>query len=192
MDVRGAETLGDNRYVVPPVAAGQTGMAWLRSHVVRFAEGALHDRRRVLTESVIAEIATAPLDIDPTTTLLTALGLSGSYWADVAVVATAYQPHFPQSYEADSAADRLVEACGGRTEAAAARVCVLVQAHGATPALIERLRSGSDQPPVPVTRRIGPDGVEVEVDLQDAPFGRGIHHCPGESLARRLAQEALK
>ena len=68
---------------------------------------------------------------------------------------------------------------------------MLVQAHAATAALVDLLRAGSDDAPVPETRRVGPDGVEVAVDLADAHFGRGSHRCPGETLALRLAREAL-
>ena len=89
------------------------------------------------------------------------------------------------------AADRLVEACGGRNENAAAVVCVLVQAHTATLALIDERRTGSSTPPVPFTRRVRPNGEEVLVDLSDAHFGRGPHQCPGEHLARHLADQAL-
>jgi hypothetical protein len=89
--------------------------------------------------------------------------------------------------EADAAADRLVAACGGHTEESAARVCVLVQAHAATLALIARLQAGDGAPAVPATRRIAPDGHEILVDLATAPFGAGRHACPGQALALHLA-----
>ena len=66
------------------------------------------------------------------------------------------------------------------------------QTHAATAALVEQLRSGAAGPPVPTTRRIGPDGVEVEVDLSDAHFGAGPHRCPGRDLALRLAKAAVR
>jgi hypothetical protein len=73
----------------------------------------------------------------------------------------------------------LVAAAGpGDPEAVAADISILVQAARATAALIE----GRD-PPVPSTRRIGPDG-EVELDLTGLPFGAGRHACPGERHAR--------
>ena len=122
---------------------------------------------------------------------MAALGLPAELEADVALVAAAYQPHLPQVEEADLAADRLVEACGGRTEQSAAIVCVLVQAHAATLAMITERRAGSSAAPVPFTRRVRPTGEEVLVDLGDAHFGRGRHQCPGEQLARHLAEQAL-
>jgi hypothetical protein len=70
-------------------------------------------------------------------------------------------------------------------------VCVLVQAHAATLALIDVLRTGSGAAPVPATRRIAPDGREVLVELADAPFGLGVHACPGRELALHLAKQAL-
>jgi hypothetical protein len=144
-----------------------------------------------MTAEVVACVQDAPFNGTPTRSLLVALGLSPGLEAEVAQVATAYQPHAPQSRAADAAADRLLEVCGGRTEQSAARVCVLVQAHTATLSLIDSVRSGSDAPPVPSTRRVDRSGVEVEVGLDDAPFGRGAHRCPGERLALRLAREAL-
>jgi hypothetical protein len=127
----------------------------------------------------------------PTRSLLTALGLPVDLEDDVATVAAAYQPHFPSGDEADMAADCLVAACGGRTEESAAIVCVLVQAHAATLALVNGRLAGSSDPPVPFTRRVSPTGEEVLVDLSDAHFGRGPHRCPGEQLARHLADQAL-
>jgi hypothetical protein len=81
----------------------------------------------------------------------------------------------------------VVVACGGRNEESAARVCVLVQAHAATQALIARIQAGDGAPAVPATRRIAPDGQEVLVDLVAAPFGAGRHACPGQALALYLA-----
>ena len=79
----------------------------------------------------------------------------------------------------------LVAAAGpGDPEAVAADISILVQAARATAALIE----GRD-PPVPSTRRLGPDG-EVELDLTGLPFGAGRHACPGERHARALARQA--
>jgi hypothetical protein len=181
----------DPDYVVPDVAGGDSGLAWLRQHVVRFSEGVQHARRRRLAEDVLENLGEAAFVADPTTSLLRAMALPDSLAAAVALVSAAYQPHFPQSPAADAAADRLVAACGGRNEESAARVCVLVQAHAATEALIGRRREGSDDPPVPFTRRVRPDGKVVEVDLSDAHFGRGHHGCPAAALAVRLADEAL-
>jgi hypothetical protein len=192
VDLLGSGVLDDPAYRVPQAAGGTAGLAWLRAHVARFSSGEDHRRRRALAAQIIADARGATGGGGPTRSLLRAMGLPQERVDDVALVAAAYQPHTPQSDAADAAADRLVIACGGRTEAAAARVGVLVQAHAATLALVERHRSGSDAPPVPTTRRIAPDGREVAVDLRDAHFGRGPHRCPGEELALRLAEEALR
>jgi hypothetical protein len=68
----------------------------------------------------------------------------------------------PRNSEADAAADRLVEACGGRDEESAARVCVLVQGHAAIEALIATRHEGSDGPPVP---RSSDDDSAVRVEF---------------------------
>jgi cytochrome P450 len=44
-----------------------------------------------------------------------------------------------------------------------------------------------DTPPVPVTRRLDPDGRVVVIDLTGHPFGAGTRKCPGEVHARALA-----
>jgi hypothetical protein len=185
--------LEDGRHRVPPIAGGPTGLAWLRSQVARFCDGAAHARRRALIETLLAGLVVEPVPSgDPTAALLRALGLPAECAPDVAIVAAAYQPHLPQSADADAAVERLVAACGPRDETTAARICVLVQAHGATRALIANLRSGSGAAPVPTTRRVDPDGTVVEVDLTDAPFGRGPHACPGRAIAETLAGAAVR
>ncbi|QHB99784.1 hypothetical protein EK0264_05490 [Epidermidibacterium keratini] len=185
MTTQTSSALSDPAYAVPTGPAGESGLAWLRHHVPRFTNGARHARLRTAVEAVIAAVDDAPYTADPTTTLLTALGLPRHHKSDVERVAGAYQPHVEQSAAADAAADRLLAACGGRTDDAAAKVCVLVQAHAGITALL----ATTDGPPIPRTRRVGPDG-DVEVDLADAPFGAGAHRCPGERLGRRLAEEA--
>jgi hypothetical protein len=185
-----SDVLEDPAYSVPIAPAAPSGVAWLRGAVPRFSEGEAHRRRRALVVSVVDRLGLVPYAGSPTQSLLAALGLRDELESDVAAVASAYQPHAPQSDEADLAADRLVEACGGRTDDAAAIVCVLVQAHTATQALIDQRRAGSPAPPVAATRRVGPRGEEVLVDLGDAHFGRGPHRCPG-ALACHLAAEAL-
>ncbi len=184
-----SDVLDDPRYRVPSVPPAASGVAWLRAHVARFCEGEAHRRRRQLAVSVIDGLTELPAAGSPTARILARLGLPRELEPDVALVAAAYQPHAPQSAAADAAADRLVAGCGGRTEAAAATAGVLVQAHAATLALAEALRTGSDARPVPDTRRIAPDGVEVLVDLAGAPFGRGAHRCPGQDLALELAHD---
>jgi hypothetical protein len=185
-----SQVLEDPAYTVPVAPAGPSGVAWLRGAVARFSEGDDHRHRRALVVSVIDRIGPVTDQGTPTRSLLAALGLPPDLESHIAVVAAAYQPHFPQTEEADLTADRLVAACGGRTEEAAAIVCVLVQAHAATLALTDVRRTGSTGPPVPFTRRLAPSGDEVLVDLRDAHFGRGPHQCPGEQLALRLADLA--
>jgi hypothetical protein len=187
MEMAGSDVLLNPAFTVPAVPAAPAGVGWIRSMVPRFCEGQAHARRRALAERVIARIGRPQRLSSPTATLLSAMGLSAGLEPDVAVVAQAYQPHAPVRPEADAAADRLVAACGGRTEKSAARVCVLVQAHAATLALISRLEAGDGAPAVPATRRVAPDGHEVLVDLAAAPFGAGPHACPGQGLALYLA-----
>jgi hypothetical protein len=191
VDCVSSDALEDPAYSVPEAPAAAGGVAWLRGSVPRFSEGAAHHRRRKLVVRVIERLGFVAAAGTPTQALLTALGLAPDLEADVALVAASYQPHFPQSEDADAASDRLVAACGGRTEEVAARICVLVQAHAATLALVEAQRTGSSSPPVLFTRRVGPSGDEVLVDLTDAHFGRGPHQCPGERLAHHLADQAL-
>ena len=186
-----SDVLEDPVYSVPVAPPAPSGVGWLRAAVVRFSEGDAHRRRRTLVEGVIDRLGPVTDEGTPTRSLLVALGLPPDLEPDVAVVAASYQPHLPQTDEADPAADRLVAACGGRTEEVAAIVCVLVQAHAATLALIDERRAGSSAPPVPFTRRVAPSGEEVLVDLTDAHFGRGPHRCPGEQLAVHLADLAL-
>ena len=170
MECVASDVLEDPAYSVPVVPPATSGVGWLRGAVVRFSEGEAHLRRRALVVSVIEQLGLVTYEGTPTRSLLVALGLPADLEADVALVAAAYQPHFAQTDEADVAADRLVAACGGRNENAAAVVCVLVQAHAATLALIDERRAGSSTPPVPFTRRVRPDGEEVLVDLQRRSF----------------------
>ncbi|WP_432848013.1 oxidoreductase [Amycolatopsis sp. CA-161197] len=174
---------------VPPV---EVNMAWLRAMVARFSSGEDHTRRRKL---VIEELANAEPETlrqaaaakphqGPVATLAEVLGFDVDP-ADVDKVAKAYQPHFPQTAEADKAVARLVEALGRPDERTAAKVGLLVQA-AATESLIENPQG----PPVPTTRR-WVDGAEVIVDLKDFPFGIGPHACPGEAHAKALAEGAL-
>ena len=178
----------DPGYRVPAAPPATSGLGWVRAAVPRFSDGEVHARRRVLVDRLLAGIGATPdPGAEPTTVLLQALGLPRDCLPDVELVAAAYQPHAPQSAAADAAADRLVARCGGRTEESAARVCVLVQAHGALRALRAQLRAGTGGPPVPTTRRVDPAGTTVEVDLTGAPFGAGPHACPGRAIAETWA-----
>ncbi|QRP46871.1 hypothetical protein [Amycolatopsis sp. FDAARGOS 1241] len=180
---------------VPPVPANLT---WLRAVVARFSTGEDHERRRALVveqlrrvdPAELREAARARPQDAPVAVLADALGL-GVDPADVAAVAGAYQPHFPQSAAADAACARLVAALGGvPDERTAAVIGLLVQACDATVSLIRNAAAGSAEPPVPSTRRLV-DGAEVSVDLRGAPFGAGPHACPGEAYARALAEGFL-
>lgn len=185
--------LEDPRYLVPSCPVGTTGMAWLRGTVPRFCDGPEHGRRRAAFEATLGELRVEPRDgEDPTTALLRALGLDDALAADVDTAAGSYQPHLPVTPEADEAVERLVVACGAHDERSAMRICVLVQAHTATRALIDLRRRGDHGAPTPSTRRVDPDGNEVAVDLADAHFGRGVHACPGRELALRLVEAALR
>ncbi|MGW4483127.1 hypothetical protein ACWEOE_04750 [Amycolatopsis sp. NPDC004368] len=142
-----------------------------------------------LPPQALSQAAAAQPHRTPAAILAQALGYDIDP-VDVAEVAKAYQPHFPQTAEADEACARLVRALGGPDERTAAKVSILVQAEDATKALIEHTRAGNPNPPVPATRR-WVDGREVIVDLTDYPFGAGPRACPGEAHARALAEGAV-
>ncbi|MEV4598556.1 oxidoreductase [Amycolatopsis sp. NPDC049253] len=174
---------------VPPV---EVNVAWLRAMVARFSSGEDHARRRKLVVEELAkadpeslrEVAAEKPRQGPVATLAQVLGFEVDP-GDVGKVARAYQPHFPQSAEADEACRRLVEAVGQPDERTAAKVGLLVQA-----AATESLINGTQYPPVPSTRR-WVDGAEVTVELKGFPFGAGPHACPGEAHAKALAEGAL-
>ncbi|MEU4666640.1 oxidoreductase [Amycolatopsis sp. NPDC023774] len=174
---------------VPPV---EVNVAWLRAMVARFSSGEDHARRRKLVVEELAgtdpealrKLAAAKPHQGPVVTLAEVLGFEVDP-GDVDKVARAYQPHFPESAEADEACKRLVEALGQPDERTAAKVGLLVQA-----AATENLINSTQDPPVPSTRR-WVDGAEVTVDLKDFPFGAGPHACPGEAHAKALAEGAL-
>jgi len=157
----------DPAYVVPPAVPAETGVAWLRSQVARFSEGADHDRRRALAVAELEKIdpedlRTAAGD-NPTAILAAALGVPADALpgvvSDVAAVARVYLLG-EVDREADAAVERLVAAVGaaaprGRSttveedgqatgsggdhdEATAARIGLLVQAHTATATLVAR------------------------------------------------------
>jgi hypothetical protein len=175
-------------YDVPAVPDARAGVAWLRASVPRFSRGVTHERRRALAIEELAHIDPDTLRKDaggPVEVLAEALGLPAGLDHDVELVAACYQPHVTITDEADQAVDRLVSACGGvPDEATANRIGLLVQACVATKALARN----PDNPPVPVTRRVAPDGALVEVNLTEAPFGAGPHACPGRAHALAIVE----
>ncbi|MGM1061640.1 isocitrate lyase/PEP mutase family protein [Saccharothrix sp. Mg75] len=175
-------------HVVVPVPPAEDGVAWLRASVARFNGGEAHRRRRALVLRELAAVDPARLRRagEPVAVPARALGLPPSVAGDVALVARCYQPHLPTTPGADAAVARLVAACGGSwDEATANRVGLLVQACDATRAMV-----AGAEPPVPVTRRVAPDGSVVEVDLAGAWFGAGRHACPAREHALALVDGA--
>ena len=178
------DILNDPTFTVPRVPPGRAGIAWLRSHVVRFSEGSDHERRRRVTTRLLEAVPPERLRRPghPVATLAAALGLPRQVARDVEIVAASYQPHECVTAEADAAVARLVATAGGRwDEETAAVIGLLVQACAATRSAI----TGA-HPPVPVTRRTAPSGHEVLVPLADAPFGAGRHACPGQTHAAAI------
>lgn len=190
---------------VPEVPDAATGVAWLRSHVARFSNGATHARRRALAIAELAELDPAALREratahggHPAAVLAAAMGIAAEL-PDIVAVAACYQPHIPVPAAADAALERLVAAFGGgRSERVAARIGLLIQACAATATLVEAaIATGRsvadvlrDDPPVRSTRRgdSGDSGDKI-VDLAAAglPFGAGPHACPGRDHALALA-----
>lgn len=184
------EILDDPQFVVPRVPHASTGIAWLRAHVARFAEGSDHERRRGLAVGLLDAIPPATLRRPghPVATLAEALGMPREVAFDVEIVAAGYQPHDRVTPEADAAVGRLVAAAGNDwDEATAARIGLLVQACVATRSFIT-----GTEPPVPATRRMSPTGEEVVVSLEGQPFGAGRHACPGGEHALAIVDGALR
>jgi hypothetical protein len=192
--------LTDPSYLVPTTPSAPTGVAWLRSSVARFSNGATHERRRALAVAELAAIdpdelraLAARRGTGPVEVLAEALGLPPTIADDVAVIAKSYQPHTPITPEADQATARLARLLhsNGSTssgdESTANLIALLVQACDATKALVANTLAGRTGPPVPKTRRIAPDGTTVEIDLTETPFGAGPHACPGRLHALALA-----
>lgn len=194
---------------VPSVPEGHSGMAWLRSAVSRFANGATHQRRRAQVLTVLSTVDPSSLrhfgQLAPVAVLAKAIGAPGVRVEDVATVARSYHPHTAVTAEADHAVERLRAAMPG--EDGAARICVLVQALDATDRLVAAatpaVRAGAspeeaidqvlrDDPPVRTTRRTVGDRV-IELDLAAAglPFGAGPRACPGRDHAVALAVGVL-
>jgi cytochrome P450 len=195
-------------------------VAWLRASVARFSNGSDHARRRSLAVDLLAGVdayslrgrafaRTAQLvgeletfDVMavlarpvPVGVLAEALGLP-DVSADVTSVAAAYHPHVTPDAEAEAALGRLIAACGGTTELAAARIGLLVQACDATAGLIGNELSARlsgkpvGQPVLRTRRRI--DGEDVAVSLAGTPFGAGPRECPGSAHAIALSTGVLQ
>jgi len=158
--------LADPAFEVPVAPPGDGGLAWLRSTVSRFVNGAAHARRRALVEAGLAGLDPAALRLAaragteavlagggarvevmsavarpvPLRTLGRALGVGDADLeaavADAAVVAPAYASGAGDE-RVDAAADRLRGVLDrGDPEATAAAIAVLVQACEATASLI--------------------------------------------------------
>lgn len=151
----------------------------------------------------------------PLIVLCTALGVERRALPDAVAeartVAAAYQLDSDTDALADAAANRLVALLGPiRDERTAARIALLAQAAIATAALIESAlqlqradparpveevlaETLSRHPPVIATRRIGPNGQNMVLDLAapDLTFGHGSRSCPGREHALALAAGVL-
>jgi hypothetical protein len=194
----------DATYRVPePTESGPfASMAWLRTTVCRFVNGATHERRRAMIEAMLAEfdpadlhararepIAGVPRAYRPVAVLAAATRVNTDDPArlvdDVRAVAAAYRPG-THADGADDALRRLIARLPQADEEQTAQhVAVLVQGCEPMAAMID----GSTTP-VPATKRIGPDGEEVEISLTGLPFGEGPRRCPGERHARALVEGA--
>lgn len=222
-----SSVLSNPHFVVPraPHRGTPGGVAWLRAHVARFSSGVDHRRRRELvtailagvdptalreaafrrTSAVLRETDGQPIElmarvakVVPVGLLAAAVDLPGAPVAAVAVIARSYPADNGADPAADEAVARLVEACGGQAdEAAAARIGLLVQTHDATARLVGntllavrrgRFDGGIDavldetlrhDPPVRTTRRVAaaatrvsgvdvPPGAQVRLDLAAA------------------------
>ncbi|WP_433193179.1 hypothetical protein ACQP1G_31165 [Nocardia sp. CA-107356] len=193
-----------------PRTAQSVGIGWLRATVARFCDGLDHERRRALVVAELARLSPEVLrervrtvegELPHVRVLAQALGIQDISVSAVAVAAAHYQPHEPDSAEADRAVAELVAACGAvADERTAARISLLIQACQATGALVDNARrfegTGTadeiiartmvEDPPVRRTRRVV-EGAPVEVDLTGLGFGAGPHICPGRDHALAMA-----
>jgi cytochrome P450 len=169
--------LASDAFAVPEAPPGVAGMAWFRSSVSRFANGADHARRRGLavaelaalapaglrraaearTEDALAAAVGGTLDLMPlarrvpVATLAAELGAPEGAVDDVLAIAAVYAPGSADSPAADAAVGRLVDALGDG-ETGAARIALLVQACDATAGLIGNAAAAAlhDGEPLPV------------------------------------------
>jgi hypothetical protein len=209
-------------YPVPPAPphARPATLAWLRASVPRFTDGDDHRRRRALVIAELSrldeaalrqaaairtkDLAGMPIEDLARAVPVGVLSADRVDVADVRTVARVYLTGDPSS-EADDAVARLVAALGGPDEETAARIAVLVQACEATAGLILNAVKRPPAPadarlaetlahdsPIRATRRVGPTGEVIPVDLSRRPFGEGAHACPGRSHALALAAGVLE
>jgi cytochrome P450 len=227
--------------IVPPAppSDGPVGLAWLRASVARFHSGADHvrlrshltaalerarpDRLRGIARQRTAALVAGLAEVDlmavaytvPAAALAEVLGVADP-GGDVAVVARLYltgPADGESTADEDAAVARLVDAAGGvPDDRTAAVVALLVQAYGATAALIgnaflgggDVCRTVHEDPPTLATRRLATvdtsiDGVHIGagdvvlVDLAsaDLTFGAGPHACPGAAQAQAIAAGVL-
>ena len=199
--------------VPPPGPPGPFGtMAWLRATVSRFAEGETHARRRAMVEARLAALDPAALRAAARAAAEDApqrASARGGAWAAAASPRVRAgggagrgdrrrrrrrgrraRPSPPRTSPAtdapgaDEALQRLLDRLPpGDEEALAQHVALLVQACEATAALIR-----GDDPPVPSTKRLDPDGNVIVIDLAGRPFGEGRRACPGREHALALAR----
>ncbi|HET9896100.1 MAG TPA: hypothetical protein VFQ44_14325 [Streptosporangiaceae bacterium] len=237
--------LADPAFVVPPAtqAPGTDSgtLAWLRAHVARFCDGAVHDRRRALVErelagldpatlraaasartrAAIASTNNEPFDAMtlarriPVAVLATELGVPDDaiHQATDAVLAAAsgYPNPDQAGPDADASVAYLARLIGpaGADEAVANRIGLLMQTCDATAGLIGNAlitafakadtdttdevveQTLNDDPPVLRTRRQGPGGEIVTLDISGCTFGTGRRPCPGANQATALAAGML-
>ena len=199
--------------VPPPGLPGPFGtMAWLRATVSRFSEGEAHARRRAMIEARLAA-----LDPDELRAAARAAARReprrrsevAASWAAAAprgstcrwrcsrrrpaskATSSMTCGRSPRRTRpgtdapgADQALQRLLDRLPRAEEDPLAQhVALLVQACEATAALIR-----GDDPPVPSTKRLDPDGNVIIVDLAGRPFGEGRRACPGREHALALAK----
>lgn len=207
----------------PVVAAAAPPLSSFRAGVSRFVNGAGHAARRARIESLLEELAPAALAAGataharagtrtrfiPVVVLAEALGFArpDALPPIVEVVAAAYPTgEAPDPDEADAAVTALLEASGSHNaDERVLRVQLLVQAHAATTALVERALALAgtqdatvstrallesvlrDDSPVPATRRLVPDRLgdgETLVALRlDGPDREATDERPARILA---------
>ncbi|MFE3450741.1 hypothetical protein ACFXJ8_17590 [Nonomuraea sp. NPDC059194] len=222
--------LSDTSYVPPPPPADAAygTLGWLRSQVSRFAAGAVHAERRALVEDRLSRLDAAALRTAAATTTRALLDGSPRDMAGRVLahgVPARVLGHALGVHDLDALAPAVETAATGYLsgvvtpdiDAAVARlltladvpeITILLQAHGATTALLRnalaRLHEASNpeellhqtlrhDPPVSATKRVDPAGVLVEVDLTpDLAFGHGPRRCPGSGHAMAIATGILE